>query len=227
MRSAARRRPVVWTEDDLVAGALCLDFLNTAYGRWEGGLAERLFTYDDLLRWAVFAGALDAGAARALAAEARRRPAAGRRALQRGLGLREAAHRVLGCFLAKTAPAPADVALVERWIASAQANAELVVDVSGARWRWRTRSLGLERTLWPIARSIANLLDKGELPRLSCCAAPGCAWFFIDRSKNRARRWCSMQTCGNRAKVARHYRRGREADDTGGPARLSKKRARR
>ncbi|WP_443691321.1 CGNR zinc finger domain-containing protein [Pseudomonas sp.] len=33
----------------------------------------------------------------------------------------------------------------------------------------------------------------------------GCTWLFIDTSKNHRRRWCSMATCGNRAKAQRHY----------------------
>ncbi|MCE7985865.1 MAG: hypothetical protein DYG89_32200 [Caldilinea sp. CFX5] len=35
----------------------------------------------------------------------------------------------------------------------------------------------------------------------------GCGFLFIDTSKNRSRRWCSMESCGNRAKVQRHRRR--------------------
>ncbi|WP_409522828.1 CGNR zinc finger domain-containing protein [Pseudomonas sp.] len=31
----------------------------------------------------------------------------------------------------------------------------------------------------------------------------GCSWMFIDRSKNHQRRWCSMSTCGAKAKTAR------------------------
>ncbi|TAL94280.1 MAG: hypothetical protein EPN73_18145 [Paraburkholderia sp.] len=35
------------------------------------------------------------------------------------------------------------------------------------------------------------------------CAA--CSWLFLDLSRSRSRRWCSMATCGNRAKAQRHY----------------------
>ena len=37
------------------------------------------------------------------------------------------------------------------------------------------------------------------------CDGDGCAWLFIDTSKNRTRRWCDMAICGNRAKARRHY----------------------
>lgn len=39
---------------------------------------------------------------------------------------------------------------------------------------------------------------------LKICGNPLCRWVFIDRSRNRSRRWCDMAACGNRAKVARH-----------------------
>jgi predicted RNA-binding Zn ribbon-like protein len=48
--------------------------------------------------------------------------------------------------------------------------------------------------------------------RLRQCANAKCRWLFVDDSKGGSRRWCSMSTCGNRAKVQRHALRkaGRE-----------------
>jgi len=40
-------------------------------------------------------------------------------------------------------------------------------------------------------------------------ATDGCGWLFLDETRNRSRRWCSMKDCGNRAKARRHYRRRR------------------
>jgi predicted RNA-binding Zn ribbon-like protein len=41
------------------------------------------------------------------------------------------------------------------------------------------------------------------LSRVRVCASETYGWLFIDTSKNRTRRWCSMSDCGNRAKVRR------------------------
>lgn len=46
-------------------------------------------------------------------------------------------------------------------------------------------------------------------PRQDVRACDRCGWFFIDSSRGRRRRWCSMKTCGNQAKAAR-YRSSRE-----------------
>jgi Conserved protein containing a Zn-ribbon-like motif, possibly RNA-binding len=55
------------------------------------------------------------------------------------------------------------------------------------------------------ARFIASM-DPG---RLKACENPSCILYFYDTSRNRQRRWCSMETCGNRVKVNRHYHRSK------------------
>lgn len=68
----------------------------------------------------------------------------------------------------------------------------------------------------PIGRGLAArmVLEWGELEqerpgRLRGCAAPKCERFLIDGSRSNQAKWCSMATCGNRAKARRHYQRTR------------------
>ena len=61
--------------------------------------------------------------------------------------------------------------------------------------------------MWPIAHEAAELLTANELGRVRECPGPNCGWLFLDMSKNRSRRWCSMEVCGNAAKARRHYQR--------------------
>ena len=60
-----------------------------------------------------------------------------------------------------------------------------------------------------LARAVADaayrLLTGPALARLKRCVA--CPWLFLDRSRNGSRRWCSMEHCGNRAKVRAHRER--------------------
>lgn len=53
--------------------------------------------------------------------------------------------------------------------------------------------------------ALSILMDKRERQRLKMCPGDDCGWLFIDETKNARRTWCSMETCGNRAKAARHY----------------------
>jgi predicted RNA-binding Zn ribbon-like protein len=60
---------------------------------------------------------------------------------------------------------------------------------------------------------VAFLADlEGTWEGLKGCAGDDCNAVFFDRSKNHSGRWCSMSTCGNRAKV-RAWRERRRADD--------------
>jgi len=58
-----------------------------------------------------------------------------------------------------------------------------------------------------IALSAARFLAGGQLDRLKMCDNPGCRWMFLDRTKNRTRRWCGP--CGNIDKVRRFRERHR------------------
>jgi predicted RNA-binding Zn ribbon-like protein len=82
----------------------------------------------------------------------------------------------------------------------------------GYEWSWAADEGGLDRMLWPIARSAADLLTSPELGSVRRCAREGCDWLFVDRSKNHSRRWCSMSLCGSRVKARRYYRRTRRRE---------------
>ncbi|MQA61123.1 MAG: hypothetical protein GEU86_06430 [Actinophytocola sp.] len=78
-----------------------------------------------------------------------------------------------------------------------------------ARWELASTA-GLPAPVLAVARAAADLLTSPEVGTVSACPGHDCGWLFLDRSGRR--RWCSMRTCGNRAKVAAHARRRREQD---------------
>jgi predicted RNA-binding Zn ribbon-like protein len=61
-----------------------------------------------------------------------------------------------------------------------------------------------------LARSALELLLSEDRHALRVCPGERCGWMFLDRTRGRTRRWCRMETCGNRAKAKAHYRRRRE-----------------
>lgn len=66
-----------------------------------------------------------------------------------------------------------------------------------------------------LARATLPLLDAiaaGDTARFRVCANDGCRWVFEDTSRGGHRRWCSMASCGNRAKVRRYRTRRREPE---------------
>ncbi|HWA42096.1 MAG TPA: ABATE domain-containing protein [Hypericibacter adhaerens] len=195
----------------LIAGAPCLDFANTSSGRGSPHHLEHLRSYELLLVWGEHAGLLSAPLHRTLSARAEAEPAAAARVLQRGLALREAIHGIASA-LAHHEPLPADaLAILNRELSRAMGQARLHAAESGFAWDWSESEPALDRPLWPIARSAAELLAGGGLDRVKQCGGQHCGWVFLDLTKNGRRRWCEMEVCGSRAKVRRYRERQRQA----------------
>jgi len=58
-----------------------------------------------------------------------------------------------------------------------------------------------------LAMDFADFLGTYEPHRLRHCGNPECSMVFYDSAKNGTRRWCSMESCGNRHKVRAHRAR--------------------
>jgi predicted RNA-binding Zn ribbon-like protein len=189
----------------LIGNSLCVDFINTV--AWRGrraGSEERLTGYADLVHWSAGAGALRRGETSRLLAEARRRPEAAAGVLASGVALREALARLLAGSRSRRSH---DLALLNGWLSRAAARSAVVASVGGYRWLEEPEGEPLERPLWPILWDAAALLTSNRRVWVHTCEDRECAWMFLDLSRTRTRRWCSMDDCGNRAKARRHYAR--------------------
>jgi predicted RNA-binding Zn ribbon-like protein len=82
---------------------------------------------------------------------------------------------------------------------------------SGLAWRPQRRWQSPESLLLPLARSLADLVCTENFTYVKACEGPECTLLFVDRTRGRARRWCSMAVCGNRAKQAAHRQRTQHA----------------
>jgi predicted RNA-binding Zn ribbon-like protein len=190
----------------LVGNLLWLDFVNTEPVR-DGGRVDLLGGYGDLLAFLRRTSALSPPAAR-LAARWEGAPE-GRAVLRDALGLRSAL-RAGAERLAAGKPAGEElVGAVNRVLASRPAYPELVRE--GKAWVTRPRPLDWapRHLLVPVAESAAWLLEHGDPSLVRRCEGPSCVLFFYDTTRNRSRRWCSMEGCGSRVKAAAYYRRTR------------------
>jgi predicted RNA-binding Zn ribbon-like protein len=69
--------------------------------------------------------------------------------------------------------------------------------------RWRSP----EALLLPIGEALARFVCTEDFSHVKACEGPACTLLFADHTRGRARRWCSMALCGNRAKQAAHRQR--------------------
>jgi predicted RNA-binding Zn ribbon-like protein len=73
--------------------------------------------------------------------------------------------------------------------------------------KWRSP----DALLLPIAEALARFVCSEDFTYVKACEGPACTLLFADRTRGRARRWCSMAVCGNRAKQAAHRHRNQQA----------------
>jgi predicted RNA-binding Zn ribbon-like protein len=182
-----------------VSGHRALDFLATLGDRHRSGV-ERLRRPADLDRWLV-------------AASLPGRTHASAQDLDDARALREAINRVTRASMHHATAEPSDLAALNHWAIRPQPSPQLDRNF---RRHWAPAD-PVAGTLALIAREAVELLSGSDRELLrECAAAPACSLLYLDRSRGRRRRWCEMQRCGSRAKMADYRQRktGRIRTDT-------------
>jgi predicted RNA-binding Zn ribbon-like protein len=170
----------------LLAGRPALDLCNTHLGG-----RERLTSADALARWFVQAGLTD------------QPPAISARELEAARALREGLRPAL---LASDGPRVAEIA--HGWLDDAPGR--LCVEPETLQPRFTP---GAQTSCCLLVTAVLDALDLvRESPgRVRECAGEHCPVVYLDTSRNRSRRWCSMEVCGARAKASTYYPRHHRA----------------
>ncbi len=189
----------------VIGGDVALDFVNTVDGE-PGGETEfdHLRDYGDLVAWGRRVGLLSEGSARRLLQEAEEQPSEAEATYARTLLLRDALYEIFGAVARKEHPPEHSLELLRREECAVLARARLVPKGEGYAWEWPDDG-DVGRVLSPVVHAAVELLTSGPLDRVKACA--GCHWLFVDESKNRSRRWCTMEVCGTNEKVRRYLAR--------------------
>jgi predicted RNA-binding Zn ribbon-like protein len=191
----------------LVGSELAFDLTNTSSGRGGPMHKEHLLGAEDVVAWARQARVLTPADGQWLAHEVVRDMALAQALMERIRDLREVIYAIGAQTAAGGRPAAADADLLARIYADCVARARLVPHGAGFVWTWDPRQAPVEAVLGPIALSALTLLTQADLSRIKQCQGDHCGWLFFDTTKNKRRRWCEMEVCGNRAKQRRHQSR--------------------
>jgi len=195
-----------WTAAAFVGGHPVLDFVNTVGGRTKDRDVELFHEFADAVDWAHADDLLDTDERESLLARAKRDPADADAALAELRAQREALHAFLLAGIESTRCDPAARDRVKADITTAYDEAELSDRFRTERaWATGTAEMGLRVIARRLALASAALLGSDQRSEIGVCGR--CSWLFLDPSPTRRRRWCSMTTCGNRAKAERHQRR--------------------
>lgn len=149
---------------------------------------EQLSDAAHLHEWMAAHGLLDPGAEPADAVD-----------LGHAIALREALRGIIG---ANTGGAvyPVDVATLNEAAAASRLRPRFGSD---GRARLEPEAGGVTGALGRIVAAAFAAMDDDDWERLKLCSSPTCRWAYFDRSRNHSSRWCSMASCGNRAKARR------------------------
>lgn len=189
----------------VVGGNLALDLLNTQNGP-AGGPPEEdvLHDYRDVLAWSSHVGSLTEAEADQLLRRSRRHPDAARVSFDRVIATRRYLYELFDAIARGMRPPESTIARLQKDEAEALSHADLVPVDGGFAWSWADDG-ELARPLWPVIHAASTLLIDGPLDRVKGCAA--CRFHFLDESKNRSRRWCSMDDCGTADKIRKYVAR--------------------
>lgn len=173
-----------------VSGHRALDFAATFGDRYRRGV-ERLRKPSDLDGWLRSAGLSVSTAASDEDADDARQ-------------LREVIYRLARAALKDERVASADIDALNAWARMPRLTPQLDRRLRRA---WAP-SHGVEGALALIACEAIELLSGPERSLIrECAAAPACSLLYLDRSRGHRRRWCEMQRCGSRAKMADYRKR--------------------
>ncbi|GGS64011.1 hypothetical protein GCM10010156_23850 [Planobispora rosea] len=174
-------------------GRHCLNFIATLSRRRTERI-ERLVTPADLGHWFTEAGLASAA------------PAAGEPELRRAHSLREAMYELFTACMREREVPPEALAAVNGWAARPAPAERLEIGPDGRLSRIRDDATA-ETLLAEIARDAVDLLGGPLAGRVRECGFHPCTLLFLDTSRSGHRRWCSMDGCGARAKMAAYRAR--------------------
>jgi predicted RNA-binding Zn ribbon-like protein len=190
-----------------IAGALCLDFVNTVSSHASERPEEKLCGFADLVLWNEEAELIDKGEVLEFLAYAEGNSNSTTKILQAARGLREALFHIFQALDRRKTPAARDLAALNETLRAFPIRLELRSEGRDFCCERKSAKTNNDRLLAPIAWSAADLLASDRVQHVRQCADAECGWFFVDTTKNHSRRWCAMSDCGSHAKAKRYYQR--------------------
>jgi predicted RNA-binding Zn ribbon-like protein len=184
----------------------CLDFINTQI-IVNGEPTDVLEGFDDFISWLVQTNLLTKAQADMAGAELNHKERTS--LLEQAKTLRTTLRELAARIVARK-PIPGSIInLINQILSRRPGYPQLVRRKNGFEQRFHSAAAPVHNLLVPLAEVAGDLLCKADFALIKKCGNPACILYFYDTTKNHTRNWCSMQTCGNRIKVAAHYQRNR------------------
>jgi predicted RNA-binding Zn ribbon-like protein len=184
-----------------------LEFADTRSWRGSEQPTESLQSFGDVLAWCEGAKSLDRTAAAGLQKWGQHHKNETAALFREVVAAREVIYRLFSAAGSGERFSGADIEALNRLFEETPGRTNLLVTGDALMWRLAPAIPACTSLLAPVLWAAGDLLAGEHLTRVRLCANAKCRWLFLDDSKSANRRWCSMSSCGNRAKAHRHYMR--------------------
>jgi len=192
----------------LDGGCPAFDFTNTVHSRKDNFVFDYLNSYDDLLQWSAKTSLLPERRLRLLAASAAKESAKAESILRKAKVTREVLYSVFSSIAVHVQPKADLLEKFNEIMGEAMSNLNYVFENGEKVLKWPETPVNLEEPLWHVLKSVFDIWYQEDVSRIKECGS--CGWLFLDKTKNKRRRWCNMQTCGSNEKALRYYYRQKE-----------------
>jgi predicted RNA-binding Zn ribbon-like protein len=187
------------------SGDLALDFLNTR--KYLKGRTSDLISHPEALRvWLAGVCFQDDGT------DSKLSPPAERLLFDEAHRLRGAIRTALEAHVSGEPVPPSSLHALNHALEMSRFKTRLTHDGEKLTLLRRDTAPASLAALSRIALAAGALLTEFDHRRIRQCRSDKCVVWFLDTSKSGRRRWCSMATCGNRAKAARHQQKLKTGD---------------
>ena len=193
-----------WLASDIVGGNSALDLVNTVSG-WGYDAEDWVPDMESFLVWARMCGLLDEGEKKQAARLAESSAAAAGRVLASVKELRFVLWSLITSLQNRKTAKPGDLSVINQWMRRLALAEQVVAKRNKIEFAIKRDISVLELIGLRVTAAALALLKNPPTARIKTCPGENCGWKFVDRSKNRSRRWCDMAVCGNLVK-AREYR---------------------
>lgn len=191
----------------LDGGWLCLDFINTVHDYTEEHPFDYLTNYDDLLDWSEKVKILTPSLRKELASYAHKNQEQAENTHAYLTEARKVLYELFFAIAQNKIPDENTQANFNSLLAETMSHLQLnIVQFYDVQTQWQQHN-NLRYPFYPIIKSAYDLLTSDLLERVKKCGS--CGWLFLDKSKNKSRKWCSMETCGSNVKAKRYYHKNK------------------
>jgi predicted RNA-binding Zn ribbon-like protein len=179
-----------------------LQFLNTHRYRGTARAKNYLNNYDDFITWCYEVGLVDQDGYNILDAESNCYVHEAESIVNRVIMAREMLYELICCIQNDEPVHPITIGDFNSFNDEANKHLGFAMTAYGFRAVWRDTDEEMAFPLWKIIKYAGEFLASGDVGLIKKCH---CGNLYLDKTKNKTRRYCNPLTCGSASRSRQYY----------------------